>query len=161
MWFLIKRAATDHSRKVHNFVCTLKIFGSLGVHNTMHNDWLKPVRIPISAMKWFDRFNRSWHALHCVRAKGVEFFQSAKNNPVLWFGFPPVAILIPNRFQRVISQKKDNKFLLKFIIYYFWVEVIPWELLSNEFTVQLLFWHTVLANYWLTIGKINIKTVLT
>ena len=68
-----------------------------------------------------------------MRNKGVKFVESAKTIPVLWFGFPPVAILIPNQFQRVIfqikgekiifqreiSQIKENKFLLKFIFIFF------------------------------------------
>ena len=55
----------------------------------------------------------------------------------------PYSEFITNRFQCVISQKKEEQILLKFIIYNFWVEVIPWELLSNEFTVQFLFLLTV------------------
>ena len=78
--------------------CTLNKFGSLGVHNAMHNNRLKPVRIPLSAVEWFDmRFNRSLHAWYCVR-QGC------------W-------------------------------IFYFFI--IPFELWSNEFTVKLLFLHTV------------------
>ena len=30
-----------------------------------------------------------------------------------------------------VSQMKENKFLIKFVIYYLWVEIIPWELWSN------------------------------
>ena len=58
-------------------------FVILGVYNAMHNNRLKPVRIPLS--------------------------ESAKNNAVLLFCFLPVAILISNRFQCVISQIKENK----------------------------------------------------
>ena len=57
-----------------------------------------------------DRF-----AWHCVR-QGCRFcFQNAKTNRVHMFGFPNVAILISARFQRVMSQMKENKFVLKFI----------------------------------------------
>ena len=62
------------------------------------------------------------------------------------FCFSPVAFLISTRFQcvTVISQMKDDKFLIIFIIYYFRVGVMPFELWPNEFTVQLLFFlHTV------------------
>ena len=52
-----------------------------------------------------------------VYAKGAKFFQSATNFPVLLFGFQPLAILIPTRFQRVMSQIKENKFLIKLLIY--------------------------------------------
>ena len=71
------------------------------------------------------------------------FFKVKKKNLVLLFDFLPVAFLISNRFQCVISQIKGNKFLIKFLIYYFWVGVMPFELWSNEFTVKLLFLHTV------------------
>ena len=54
-----------------------------------------------------------------VYAKGAKFFQSATNFPVLLFGFQPVAILIPTRFQHVMSQMKENKFLIKLLICYF------------------------------------------
>ena len=80
-----------------------------------------------------------------VYAKAAEFFQSAKKKLVLLFGFPPVAFVISNRFQCVISQMKENKFLIKLLIYYFWVGVIPFELWSNKFSVKLLFVHTVLC----------------
>ena len=53
--------------------------------------------------------------------------KNPKNNLVLLFGFPPVTFLIPNRFQCVISQMKENKFLIKFIIYYFRVGVMPFK----------------------------------
>ena len=43
-----------------------------------------------------------------VYAKGAEFFQGAKEIPVLLFGFSPVEILISNRLQRVMSQMKEN-----------------------------------------------------
>ena len=90
------------------------------------------------------KFTSALH-LHCiVCAKGAKFVQSAKKNLVLLFGFPPVvAILISNRFQYVISQMKENKFLIKFLIYYFRVGVMPFELWSNEVTVQLILLHTV------------------
>ena len=42
-----------------------------------------------------------------VYAKAAEFFQSA--NLELLFGFPPVAFLISNQFQCVISQMKEEK----------------------------------------------------
>ena len=70
--------------KVQHFV--LHKFGSLGAHNAMHNDRLKPVRIPLSTVKWFGMsLNRSLQAIiHCsVYAKGAEFLQSATNNSVL------------------------------------------------------------------------------
>ena len=63
-----------------------------------------------------------------VYAKGAKFVQSAKNIPVLLFGYFPVEILISNRFQRFMSQMKENRFLIKFIIYYFLVEFLPGEL---------------------------------
>ena len=50
-------------------------------------------------------------------AKAAEFVQSAKNNPVLLFGFPPVTI--PFNFSVSLSQMKENRFLIKFMIYYF------------------------------------------
>ena len=62
-------------------------------------------------------------------AKGTKLFQSANKIPVLLlFVFTPVAILISNQFQHVMSQMKENKFMIKFIIYYILVEVIPREL---------------------------------
>ena len=50
-----------------------------------------------------------------VYAKSAELFQSAKINAVLLFGFPPVAILLSNRFQCVISQMKEHLFWIKFM----------------------------------------------
>ena len=59
-------ATGETKQKYSIFVCTLKQISSVGY--TMHNNWLKPVRIPLSAVKWFDmRFDRSLHAWHCVR----------------------------------------------------------------------------------------------
>ena len=46
-------------------------------------------------------------------------FANLKKSLVLLFGFSPVAFLISNQIQCVISQMKDNKFLIKFKIYYF------------------------------------------
>ena len=66
------------------------------------------------------------------------FFKVNKKNLVLLFGFPPVTFLIPNRFQCIISQMKEKKFLIKCLIHYFRVGVMPSELWSHEFTVQLL-----------------------
>ena len=63
-----------------------------------------------------------------VYAKAAEFFASAKKNLVLLFGFPPVAFLISNRFQCVISQMKENNFVIKFMTYYFLVGAMPFEL---------------------------------
>ena len=63
--------------------------------------------------------------MHCIvcAPRVSTIFKVQKK--ILYFGLvPPIAILTPNRFQRVISQKKKNKFLLKIIIYYFWVEVM-------------------------------------
>ena len=99
----------------------------------MHNNRLKPVRIPLSAVEWFDlKFNRSLNMHGIVCAKGAKFFESANKNLVLLFGLQPAAFLISNRFQYVISQQmKENKFLIKFLIYYFFV--------------QLLFVHTVIS----------------
>ena len=48
-----------------------------------------------------------------VYAKAAEFVQSANKIAVLLFGFFPVAILISTRFQHVMSQMKQNKFLIK------------------------------------------------
>ena len=85
------------------------------------------------------------HGIVCT--KGAEFVQVQKE--ILYFClFFRRSDLIPNRFQCVIYQMKENKFLIKFMIYYFWVGVIPFELWSNEFTVKLLFLHTVY--YWYT-----------
>ena len=53
----------------------------------------------------------------------IVYVKTAKEIAVLLFGFPPVAILISPRFQRVMSQMKENKFLIKCIIYYILVEV--------------------------------------
>ena len=89
------------------------------------------------------------------------FSQVQKQNLVLLFGFPPVAFLISNRLQCVISQMKDNEFMIKFIIYYFWVGVMPFELWSIEFTVQLLFLHTVyqICSFFAHVFKGVYKTV--
>ena len=38
---------------------------------------------------------------------------------------------------------KEDKFLITFMIYDFWVGVIPFELWSNKCTVKLLYLHTV------------------
>ena len=59
--------------------------------------------------------------------KGANFFQSANKIPVFMFGSLPVEILISNRFQCVIFQMEENKFLIKFLIYSFLVGVIPIE----------------------------------
>ena len=76
---------------------------------------LEPVRIPLSAVEWFDmRFNRSLHAWYYVRQGRQHFFKVQKKEIVLVFGFLPVAILISNRFQCVICQMKENKFLIYF-----------------------------------------------
>ena len=72
------------------------------------------------------------HSLHCVR-------QGCQKRNLYFVCFFPVAILISNKFQCVMSQMKENKFLIKFIIYNFWVEVMPWDLWSNSFTGKLLF----------------------
>ena len=94
---------------------------------------------------------------HFVR-HGCRICSSAKKFVVLLFGFPPVAFLIFNRFQCVISQMKENTYLIKFITYYFWVEVMPFQLWSNEFTVKLLFVHCrsytrVLTHYKVLLRK--------
>ena len=54
----------------------------------IHNDRLKPVRIPILAVKWFDRFYRLLNALHCVR-QGCQIFSKCKQKccTFVWF-FP-------------------------------------------------------------------------
>ena len=57
--------------------------------------------------------------------KGANFFQSANKIPVFMFGSLPVEILISNRFQCAMSQMKENKFIIKFIIYNFLVEFLP------------------------------------
>ena len=84
--------------------------------------------------------------LHCANKKltvnlssfiwdvAAECFESAKEDLVLLFGLPPIAFLISNRLQCVIFQMKENRFLIKFLIYYFWVGVMPFDLWSNEFT---------------------------
>ena len=95
---------------------TLKKFDTLGAHT------MQCMSRSIEPVKSFHR--RYWDAdwfqsivMHgIVYATASEFFQSATKYAVLLFGFPPVAILIPNRFRCVISQQKENKFLLKFII---------------------------------------------
>ena len=47
--------------------------------------------------------------MHCiVCAKAAKFGQSANKNVVLLFGFSPLAILISDRFEYVISQMKEN-----------------------------------------------------
>ena len=74
-----------------------------------------------------------------VYTKGAAFFQSANNFPVLLFGFPPLAMLISTRFQHVMSQMKENKFLIKFLIYYVWVKVISRELWSINLLVSYFF----------------------
>ena len=51
----------------------------------------------------------------CMALCTSESVQSAKNNAVLLFGLLVVAILISNQFQCVISQMKENKFLIRFI----------------------------------------------
>ena len=67
------------------------------------------------------------HGIVC--AKGAEFCQSAKIScTFVWFS--PVAILISNWFQCVISQMKEDRFLIKFLSYYFWVGVIPFQLIN-------------------------------
>ena len=58
------------SKQKYNHFC-LQNLTVFGVHNAMNNDWLKPVSIPLSEMKWFYmRFNRPF-------AKGAKFVQSA------------------------------------------------------------------------------------
>ena len=54
-----------------------------------------------------------------VFAKAAEFVQSAKLKLCTFVWFPPVAILVFTRFQRVMSQMKENKCIIKFIIYCF------------------------------------------
>ena len=113
------------------YFCTLNKFGSLGEHNAMHNNRLKPVRIPLSAVEWFGmRFNRSLHAWYCVR-QGCWIFSKFQKNLVLLFGFPPVAILISNRCQCVIilnerKQISDQSYTLWCLSrgYTFWVMIV-------------------------------------
>ena len=108
----IKNTTGGKPNKSTRFLFALwQNLAALAYHNAMHNNRLKPVRIPLSAVEWFDmRFNRSLHAWYCVR-QGCQICSKCKQiNLVLLFGFPPVAI------------------------YCFWVGVIPFELWSNEFT---------------------------
>ena len=44
--------------KVHDFCLNFEKIGSLGEHNAMQNDRLKPVRIPLSAVKLLDMISR-------------------------------------------------------------------------------------------------------
>ena len=136
----IKNATGGKTNKCTRFLFALSNkFGSLGIHNTMHNNRLKPVS---SEMVWHEIQSIVTCIVLCAPRVPI-FFQSAKINFVLLFGFPPVAFLISNRFQCVIYQMKENKFVIKFMIYYLWVGVMPFELWSNELTVQLLILHTV------------------
>ena len=97
------------------------------------------------------QFQTFWYLPHTMSydtTKVIQAFEGAQVRFKNWhctllFGFLPVAFLIFNRFQCVISQMKEDKLLINFITYYFWVEVMPFELWSNQFTVQLLFLHTV------------------
>ena len=70
--------------------------------------------------RWNDltgSIERYMYYIEC--AKGAEFVRSANKNVELLFGFSPIAILISDRFEYVISQMKENKFLIKLIIDYF------------------------------------------
>ena len=61
---------------IWDFVCTLtQIRHPWRTQCHACNDRLKPVRIPLSAVKWFDRINRSLHEWYCVR-QGWRFFSS-------------------------------------------------------------------------------------
>ena len=71
------------------FVCTLNKFGSLGKHNARQNDRFKPVRIPLSAVKWLEMINR------LLQARVV-------------LCTPRVPICLQKVPQRVMSQMKEN-----------------------------------------------------
>ena len=117
------------------FVCTLKTFGTLGVHNAVHVtiDW--QIISPLIMGGMLTGFNRSL-CMALWKPRLPNLFK-VQTNTVLLFGFSPVAILISTRFQRVTSQMREDEFLFKFIIYCFWVEVIPLELWLNSFS---LYW---------------------
>ena len=68
------------------FSFTLNKFGSLGKHNAMQNDRLKPVHIPLSAVKLFYMINRLLQAWYCVR-QGCQIL--SKKIPVLCGVFFP------------------------------------------------------------------------
>ena len=94
-WIL--RTGGKPNKSTRFFACTLKKIGSLGVHNAMHNNRLKPVRIP---------FNRSLHAWYCV-------YQWKVGHPCVWRAFYVrfktvfIRILFFN-FSDKISQPKVN-----------------------------------------------------
>ena len=54
-WVDIERYGLKSKQKYNILYCTLyKLNGSLGIHNAMHNNRLKPVCTPLSAVEWFD-----------------------------------------------------------------------------------------------------------
>ena len=111
----------------HYSFCNLNKFGTLDEHNAMHVDWTL-CRIMSSLIMGFGLVSIDGYELYCVR-QGCRSATTTKSCTFV-FCFPPVGILISTRFQRVMSEIKENKFSINCIIYYFRVEVIPWELWS-------------------------------
>ena len=83
-------------------------------------------------------------------AKAADFFFKVQTK--ILFGFPPVAFLISNRFQCVISQMKENRFLIKFLIYYFLIGVMSFELWSNDCKVTFCAHCRCKCTKWLTMS---------
>ena len=87
------------------------------------NDRLKPVRIPLSTVKWFEmgmmRFNQSLHAWYYVR-QGCQIISKCKQNSCTFVCFySRIVILISNRFQRDVSNERKQicNQICKFIIF--------------------------------------------
>ena len=76
-----------------------------------YNDRMKPVRIPLSAVKWFGmRFNRSWNALQCVGQESKRKCCTFSTINVCVFPMLfPASILISTDFSvSLLEWKKTN-----------------------------------------------------
>ena len=138
----IRIATGENQTKVQDFVCTLTKFDTLGAH-TMQCMYRSIEPVKLCHCRYWDA---DWfqlivmHGMALCTPRLPICFKSANKIAVLLFGFPPVSV----KFSVSTSQMKENKFLLKFTIYYFLVAVIPWELWWNEFTVLVTYFFCTL-----------------
>ena len=128
-WLDIKISTGENQTKVQVFFLA-QHFSTLGVHNTMHVTIMLSWQIISPLIMGCRLVSIDRYAWHCVR-QGCRNVSRGIKYSCTFIWFPPVAILISARFQRVMFQMKENYFLIKSIIYGFQVEVIPWELWSN------------------------------
>ena len=105
----------------HGVCCDIKAFFLLILFKHLSTSDFNPMIAPQSAthyQRWYDltgSIDRDMRGI--VYAKGAECFQSAKTKQKLYFCMVfPVESLITHQFECVISQMKENKFLIKFLI---------------------------------------------